>query len=213
MSADIVDQLLGQFQIAQHPVARRALPARQMHLVDRDRRVDRVGLGPRASSSRRRPSAASPMPTHDRGIGGRMFRPETRPGRPSAAAARHPVRATRTCRPSPSPRPGMNVSHTPVAPRRRIGWRRPSQMLKSPTTDTRCAFGAQTAKCVPATPSCVIACAPSTCQSRLCVPSPSRYSSISPSTGPKRNGSSNSQSVPWPSAAQPIGLLLRQPAR
>ena len=50
----------------------------------------------------------------------------------------------------------MKISHTPVAPRRRIGWRRPSQMLKSPTTETRSAFGAQTAKCTPSTPSWVI---------------------------------------------------------
>ena len=32
-------------------------------------------------------------------------------------------------------------------------WRRPSQPLKSPTTETRRAFGAQTAKCTPSTPS------------------------------------------------------------
>src|SRR3546814_2495817 len=61
--------------------------------------------------------------------------------------------------------------HTPVPPRRRIAWRRPSQWLKSPTTDTRRAEGAQTAKCTPATPSRVIGCAPSTCQSARCEPS------------------------------------------
>jgi len=40
-------------------------------------------------------------------------------------------------------------------------WRRPSQALKPPTTDTRRALGAQTAKRVPATPSTVTGCAPS----------------------------------------------------
>ena len=37
----------------------------------------------------------------------------------------------------------------PVGPSRRIGWTRPSQSLKSPTTLTRSALGAQTAKCTP----------------------------------------------------------------
>ena len=43
----------------------------------------------------------------------------------------------------------------------RIAWTRPSQWLKSPTTDTRWALGAQTAKWVPATPPSSIMCAPS----------------------------------------------------
>ena len=34
-----------------------------------------------------------------------------------------------------------------------MGWRRPSQPLKSPTTETRRAFGAQTRNAMPATPS------------------------------------------------------------
>jgi hypothetical protein len=50
---------------------------------------------------------------------------------------------------SPSPIPGRKISQMPDAPRRRIGWRRPSQVLKAPTTETRRAFGAQTAKWVP----------------------------------------------------------------
>ena len=44
----------------------------------------------------------------------------------------------------------MKISQTPTPPRRRIGLRRPSQPLKSPTTETRAALGAQTAKCTPA---------------------------------------------------------------
>ena len=55
----------------------------------------------------------------------------------------------------------MKISQTPVSTRLRIVWRRPSQPLKSPTTETRRAFGAHTAKCTPAAPSCSIACAPS----------------------------------------------------
>ena len=43
----------------------------------------------------------------------------------------------------------MKISHTPLEPSARIGWQRPSQPLKSPTTLTRWAFGAQTAKCTP----------------------------------------------------------------
>ena len=41
----------------------------------------------------------------------------------------------------------------PVEPSERIGCRRPSQELKSPTTETARAAGAQTANAVPATPS------------------------------------------------------------
>ena len=43
----------------------------------------------------------------------------------------------------------------------RIGIRRPSHPLKSPTTLTRCAFGAHTAKATPSTPSWTTGCAPS----------------------------------------------------
>ena len=55
----------------------------------------------------------------------------------------------------------MNSSQMPLDPSDRIGFRRPSQLLKSPTTETERALGAQTANAVPATPSCVITCAPS----------------------------------------------------
>ena len=49
----------------------------------------------------------------------------------------------------------MKISQIPVGPQFRIGWRRPSQWLKLPTTLTRRAFGAQTAKWTPRNPSCV----------------------------------------------------------
>ena len=50
------------------------------------------------------------------------------------------------------------------APRERIGRARPSHRQNGPTTLTRTASGAQTAKRTPATPSIVVAWAPSDCQ-------------------------------------------------
>ncbi len=43
----------------------------------------------------------------------------------------------------------MKISHTPELPSERIGKYRPSQWLKSPTTETRLALGAQTANDTP----------------------------------------------------------------
>jgi hypothetical protein len=48
----------------------------------------------------------------------------------------------------------------PLAPSERIGFSRPSQELKSPTTDTDAAAGAQTANAVPVAPSISVTCAP-----------------------------------------------------
>ena len=62
---------------------------------------------------------------------------------------------------SPGPMPGTKISHTPCGSSSRIGWTRPSHRLKSPTTLTRSALGAHTAKWTPAIiPQC-IGCAPS----------------------------------------------------
>ena len=47
--------------------------------------------------------------------------------------------------------PGRKISQTPDPPSVRIGFIRPSQLLKSPTTRTDRAFGAQTANDVPVT--------------------------------------------------------------
>ncbi len=55
----------------------------------------------------------------------------------------------------------MNSSQTPLPPRTRIGWQRPSHWLKSPTTLTRSAFGAQVGEARAATPSMVHGWAPS----------------------------------------------------
>ena len=49
----------------------------------------------------------------------------------------------------PSARSGMKISQTPDGISRRMTCVRPSHRLKSPMTLTRCAFGAQTAKCTP----------------------------------------------------------------
>ena len=46
---------------------------------------------------------------------------------------------------------GTNSSQTPVLPSTRIGWLLPFQPLKSPTTRTPRAAGAQTANDVPVT--------------------------------------------------------------
>ncbi len=54
-------------------------------------------------------------------------------------------REFRICRRGRQSRPGMNNSQMPEVPRQRIGWRRPSQSLKSPITLTRCTAGAHTA--------------------------------------------------------------------
>ena len=56
--------------------------------------------------------------------------------------------------------PGTKSSQIPALQRRRIGRRRPSLLLKSPTTETRRALEAQTSKRTPATPSQLIAWAP-----------------------------------------------------
>ena len=53
------------------------------------------------------------------------------------------ARASRTCS-APGAKPGTKISHTPHSRRSRIGWRRPSQWLKSPTTLTRAARSAPT---------------------------------------------------------------------
>src|ERR1035437_8884691 len=52
----------------------------------------------------------------------------------------------------PVARAGTNISQTPPL-RRRMGWRRVSQSLNSPASETVSAFGAHTAKRTPAAPS------------------------------------------------------------
>jgi len=62
---------------------------------------------------------------------------------------------------SPSRKSGTKISQMPPGTSSRIGVTRPSHPLKSPTTLTRSAFGAQTAKCTPRVPPNVMQCDPS----------------------------------------------------
>ena len=78
----------------------------------------------------------------------------------------------------------------PDEPSERIGCMRPSQKLKSPTTDTARPDGAQTANAVPRTPSISRTWAPSLVHSSSWRPSPTRCRSSSPIVGRKRYGSS-----------------------
>ena len=59
------------------------------------------------------------------------------------------------------PQPGDEISQTPDPPRGLMGWRRPSHWLKFPTTLTRWAFGAHTAKQTPFELACSRTRAPS----------------------------------------------------
>src|SRR5579871_896529 len=90
---------------------------------------------------------------------------------------------------APSSTPGTNSSQIPEEPSERIGCRRPSHELKSPTTATERAFGAQTANAVPTTPSMSRTCAPSRSYSRSWRPSIARCRSSSPSVGRNAYGS------------------------
>ena len=65
-----------------------------------------------------------------------------------------------TCTARLAPIRGIKISHIPAPWRSRMGWRRPSQLLKSPITETRLALGAQTAKDTPAMPSWTVGTAP-----------------------------------------------------
>ncbi len=71
----VIDQVFRQFQIAQHPVARRAPPAAQMHLIDRDRGIDGLARRPACHPVAVLPRRSAQRPYH-RGIGGGMFRPK-----------------------------------------------------------------------------------------------------------------------------------------
>ena len=86
--------------------------------------------------------------------------------------------------------PGTNSSHTPDGRRSRIGWRRPSQPLKSPTTDTRCAFGAQTAKRTPSVSSMRVGAAPRQSSTAAGSPAEKRASTASSSSVPNAYASS-----------------------
>ncbi len=146
----VVDQLVGQFAIGE--------PA--MRIVARARANCRGGLRRTTSARRARWRCwrlRHPLRRRASGSG-----PDRRLSRRCAAALRRRSRRDRTYRPRspcdcftrnlysvPSPRPGTNNSQMPLGMCLRIGWRRPSQALKSPMTLTPWALGAQTAKFTP----------------------------------------------------------------
>ena len=145
---DIVDQLLGQFQIAQHPVARRAPPGPQMHLVDRDRRVDRCAAAARAFIQS--PSCQSPPNCPDnRGICRRMFRPEPdRIGLQRQQRAARPLDLVFVGR-AFAQAGNEDLPHAGRAPpAHRVAAAVPDVEIAHHATRVR-AFGAQTAKCTP----------------------------------------------------------------
>ena len=112
----------------------------------------RIAVGRREQRSmRRRSRGMATVIGHDRrrSAGGICAWPK-RPGRPSAATAHPKVPSISYLYRTPQHRSaGTNNSHTPGPWRFRIGCRRPSHPLKSPTTETRCALGAQTANRTP----------------------------------------------------------------
>ena len=119
-----------------------------MHLVDRHRRAPPVLLAARLEIFRVGPVERRRIGNDRRRLGPQLRLPRKRIGleRQQLAVL---ARRSRICRSCPARPPGMNTSQMPVSKRLRIGWRRPSQSLNGPTTETRRALGAQTAKCVP----------------------------------------------------------------
>src|SRR4029077_13287943 len=90
---------------------------------------------------------------------------------------------------APSFTAGTKSSQIPEAPSERIGCRRPSHEVKSPTTETDRALGAQTANAAPAEPSILRTWAPSSSYRCSWLPSSARWRSSSPSVGRNEYGS------------------------
>ena len=141
--ADVLAELLGELAVARGPAATsRGAPrrSRSARASGSDARapLEPVRVAPLVPRRRRRPrpSAAD-------------ARSRARTGRPSGAPSR-PGSGSRTCSARPPRRPAGRAPRCPDAPSERIWCRRPSQLLKSPTTLTERAFGAQTANAVPA---------------------------------------------------------------
>ena len=164
---DIGRQRRGQIVPAVETAVGMAPPRAEVDLVDRDRahgdrwrrRGHRAAAAPAAARRRcsRWPAASRPRAHRDR---------------PSTATARRSGRPVRTCRHRRSAACGMKISQMPLPWRDRITWRRPSHELKLPTTLTRRAFGAQTAKRTPSTSPIRIGSAPRLSNGRRCEPSP-----------------------------------------
>ena len=185
--ADVGHQPLGQL-IPGRNASIRMEPRRGVHLVDRHRRVGIV-------TARALPHPRLVVPDMRCRIGDDGRRGRRRFGRTRQRISLE--RQSPTVGPDDGklvaragPSRGMNSSHTPAGKRSRIGFRRGSHVLKSPTTETARAFGAQTANRTPCTPSIVTTLAPRCDASSKCRPSLNRCRSRSPSSGPKEYGSS-----------------------
>jgi hypothetical protein len=168
------DQPVGQFVPAEEGPVAMPLPGAGMHLVDRDRLAARVGRSPMARMRVVLPIPARSAPSSSRHCWGAV--PSAGEGvrlqRQNLAAWR---RRSRICRPVPLGDAGQEDFPDAGVAAQRIALRRPSHSLKLPTTETRLAFGAQTAKWKPSMPSSVIGWAPSLSKSLRC--EPSRYNS------------------------------------
>ena len=144
----VVGELVGQLLVGQRAVAleRVEAPGAEVHLVDRHRRGVRLARAPPLQ-----PGLVAPAVRRledDRARARRQLGAQReRVG--LEARRRRPRRGSRTCSARPRSASGTKSSQTPARPSERIGCARSSQALKSPTTLTARAAGAQTAKAVP----------------------------------------------------------------
>ena len=141
----VTDEFLGGLAVGERTAAFLLAPAARSRDAPRRPRSARCGRScPPVSPSRPRPSSRSRIcraPPRRSRAGARSRSP---PGRISGAGACRRCRRSRTCRPRlRRRRAGRSPISPPVVPRGRIAWRRPSQPLKPPTTETRRAAGAQ----------------------------------------------------------------------
>ncbi len=134
---DVVGELVGELEVGERPVALERVPPprAEVHLVDRHRPRRAASALARALEPRRRPATRSATrSTIDAVCGGTSVAERERVGLQPQPRRRR--RGSRTCSARPARRPGTKSSQMPDAPSERIGCRRPSQPLKSPTTLT-----------------------------------------------------------------------------
>ena len=153
-------QLVGQLEVRERAVALERVqpPGAEVDLVDRDRRVDLRGLAPRCQ-----PLGVGPLvrrlEDHRRRLRRQLGRERERIRlEPDLAGLGEDLELVVRAR---LRRRGGTAPRCRSSRATRIGFRRPSHELKSPTTETERALGAQTANAVPRTPWCSITCAPS----------------------------------------------------
>ena len=209
---DIIDELVGELRPVERAAVGMAQPRPRMHLVDRDRRVGRLPFGPLGAPGFVRPAERRRV-VDDRGRRRRRLGPPSDRIGLYRQQSRHRRRAARICRARRAPSRGTKISQTPAPCRSRIGWRRPSQLLKSPTTETRRAFGAQTAKRTPGTPSTIIACAPRQFARSRCLPSDEQIDVEFAQQRPERIGVFGLLDRPAPIDPQQIGARRSGSAR